>query len=241
MTTLAIDFGNTRTKIGIFDEEQLVDKLVFDQLSLTQLNELLTNLSVQQLIYTSVVRLEAELTDFFEQQNWCLQLTPTLKLPFENQYTTPHTLGRDRIAAVAGAVQLFPAQNCLIIDAGTCITYDFLKAGKIYEGGNIAPGLKMRLRAMHEFTAALPLVEVKPIGQKIGNSTTMAIKNGGLWGAVLEMDGIISWAKTDYQQLKVILTGGDSNFFANHLKSKIFAHPDLVLIGLNKILRNNAI
>lgn len=241
MTTAAIDIGNTRTKIGVFIDDNLVEQQVWTDWTLKSLQYYLNNHSVEKLIYTTVIQLSVEIASFFDTESRCIQLTHQLNVPFKNTYTTPQTLGRDRIAAVAGAIQLFPDENCLIIDAGTCITYDFLTDKRIYLGGNISPGLQMRLKAMHQFTAALPLVELKAITTKIGDTTTTAMQIGGLWGAVLEMDGTIAWATAKNQEIKVILTGGDSNFFANHLKSKIFAQPNLVLIGLNKILRYNAL
>jgi type III pantothenate kinase len=160
-------------------------------------------------------------------------------LPVVNLYATPLTLGVDRLAGVCGAQQIFPLQHCLVIDAGTCITYDFLdKEGKYY-GGGISPGLKMRFQAVHTFTAKLPLVTPKGHVPLIGNSTESCIQSGVVNGVLAELDGIIDQYGKKFEGLRVILCGGDAMFFENQLKASIFASPELVLIGLNSILNYN--
>ncbi|MEM8526325.1 MAG: type III pantothenate kinase [Bacteroidota bacterium] len=236
---LAIDFGNTCTKLALFEKYELKQKFVLEKLTVNNLNVVLTNHSVKNIIYSSVVQLESELEGFF-QRHQALVLTAATPLPFQNQYLTPETLGKDRLAAVAAATHLFPNQTTLIIDAGTCITYDWLIEGRNYIGGNIAPGLQMRLNAMHEFTDALPLVENHWNEQYVGDSTMTAMQNGALLGTLLEVEGIIEWSSSKWKEINVILTGGNTDFFANHLKKKIFASPELVLLGLNKILDHNA-
>jgi len=238
MSKLIIDIGNTKTKVAVFKGEEIINKVVLEKLTLTSLNDILTNHSIQNIIYSSVVVLDKEIKDFLEQQQ-AIALSADLPLPFENQYSTPNTLGKDRIAAVAAAHYLFPKQNSLIIDVGTCITYDWLINGSQYIGGNIAPGLNMRMKAMHHFTNALPLLDANWGESKIGDSTKSAMQNGGMWGALMEMQGIIDWTRSEWREINVILTGGDTDFFANYLKKEIFAHPDLVLFGLNKILDYN--
>lgn len=238
MRKLVIDIGNTKSKLGIFEGEDLIFQVSHHELTLSYLNELLTNHSVKNIIYSTVAGMKAEIQEFLHQHH-AMMLSTKLSLPFDNQYHTPHTLGRDRIAVVAAAVHLFPTKNCIIIDAGTCITYDWLMANQSYLGGNISPGLEMRLKAMHTFTNALPLSPLQWDGNTIGKSTEGALQNGALWGSVLEMEGIIDWSKSKWKDINVILTGGNADFFANHMKSKIFAIPNLVLIGLNKILDYN--
>jgi type III pantothenate kinase len=166
-------------------------------------------------------------------------LTHTLPLPIINSYATPETLGVDRLASVCGARTLFPTEASLVIDSGTCITYDFIDADGVYKGGAIAPGLSMRLRAMHEFTARLPLVEVNENAILIGNSTVSCIQSGALNGMIAEIEGTISRYQVHYPQLRVILCGGDTHFFENNLKGTIFAVQNLVLRGLNSILLHN--
>jgi type III pantothenate kinase len=165
-------------------------------------------------------------------------LSPALPLPITIQYDTPHTLGVDRIAGACGAKQLFPDVHTLVIDAGTCVTYDFTDSQGIYYGGGISPGLRMRFEALHTFTAKLPLVEP---GQAplIGTNTETSIQSGVVNGMLAEMDGIIRQYQEKYPLLQVILCGGDGSFFENRLKASIFASPDLVLIGLNSVLIHN--
>ncbi|MEM9847048.1 MAG: type III pantothenate kinase [Bacteroidota bacterium] len=238
MPNLSIDIGNSRTKIGVFQATELIHQAVLPNLSLPHLNALLTNHSIENIIYSSVASLEDQVLQRLNQLN-AIALSHTLPLPFENHYETPETLGKDRLAAVAGALQRFPKGNSLVIDAGTCITYDWLIAGKKYIGGNISLGWKMRLQAMHQLTNALPLVENVLPKKTVGKTTEEAMQNGAMLGAVLEMSGMIFWSACEWRQINVILTGGDSIFFANHLKRKIFVLPDLVLTGLNNILNYN--
>ncbi|MBK7409977.1 MAG: type III pantothenate kinase [Saprospirales bacterium] len=140
------------------------------------------------------------------------------------------------MAAAAGAWALFPGKRCLIIDAGNCITCDVLSKEGIFLGGNISPGIDMRLKAMHTFTARLPLVPRGPMEHWIGHSTDSALRNGAQWGALWELTGLIDHCEAGFDEIIVVLTGGDADFFVKHLKRKIFANPDLVLVGLNKIL-----
>ncbi|NJL77454.1 MAG: type III pantothenate kinase, partial [Saprospiraceae bacterium] len=170
MANLTIDIGNTRTKLGVFEGQNLLETLVVEQLDLSSLKTWSTNHSIQKVIYSTVVGIEPILKTYLEQYFFCIALTESTPLPFENKYETPSTLGKDRLAAVAGAQTWSEGQTCLIIDAGTCITYDYLQMGRVYLGGNIAPGLAMRMKAMHHFTKALPLVEIVSIEKKIGSS-----------------------------------------------------------------------
>ncbi len=237
--TLSIDIGNTRSKLGIFEQSELRYKAIFEQLTPANLQAVLTNHSIENCIYSTVAGIDETAKKWLNDNFSTVELTTKTRLPFKNKYKTPQTLGKDRLAAVAGALHLHPAENCLVIDAGTCITYDILTKEKHYLGGNIAPGLQMRLKAMHEFTNALPLVPLVSIGEPIGKTTQHAIQNGGLWGATLEMQGVIDWCADEFGSINVILTGGDAIFFANHLKREIFVHQNLVLLGLNKILNHN--
>ena len=166
-----------------------------------------------------------------------MQKTP---LPIQNKYKTPKTLGKDRLAAVVAAKELYPRKHCLVIDAGTCITYDLITKESVYLGGAISPGMDMRFQAMNTFTAKLPLVKRKKTTNLIGNTTNSALQSGGVLGAVFEMEGFIRAYRKDFSPLTVILTGGAADFFAIFLKTKIFVHHNLILIGLNKLLNHNA-
>lgn len=237
MRNLVVDFGNTATKVGIFNHQELLEEHVFTTLLETQV--FIKSITAQASIFSSVGRdvekLWQETTHIKEQ----VVLTHLLPLPIENRYTTPETLGMDRIAAVCGAKVLFPKEACLVIDSGTCITYDFINQQGEYLGGAIAPGLNMRLRAMHEFTARLPLVEIKGDVALVGNSTKSCIQSGALNGMLAEIEGMIARYQQHYPELRVILCGGDTHFFENNLKGTIFAVQNLVLRGLNSILLHN--
>jgi len=161
-------------------------------------------------------------------------------LPITIVYPTPHTLGRDRIAAACGANALFPDKNCLIIDAGTCITMDMILKSGTYLGGNIAPGLTMRLKSMHEYTSKLPLAEIGWPSLTFGDSTFHALQNGACLGALMEIEGILKRSLDAFGSVFVVMTGGDSAFLAQRLESEIFLEPELVNKGLFKILSFNA-
>jgi type III pantothenate kinase len=160
-------------------------------------------------------------------------------LPIRSSYQTPETLGKDRLAAVVGAAFLQPDMDILVIDAGTAVTYDCIDASGVYHGGNIAPGVEMRLKALHTFTQKLPLVKVNANVDFLGKDTQSAIQAGVLYGVVLEIDGYIERLMLKYPKLSVFLTGGSAVLFDNKLKSRIFADKNLVLTGLNRILQHN--
>jgi len=169
-----------------------------------------------------------------------LELDDQTQLPIENLYETPETLGKDRLAAAIGANELFPNQNLLVIDAGTAITYDLVSEKNQYIGGNISLGLEMRFKALNHFTGKLPLVKYKDDFQSIGRNTEDAIRAGVQSGVLYEMDQNIDFFNRNYQNLHIIMTGGDSNFFDKKLNYSIFVHFNLTLIGLNRILEHNA-
>lgn len=241
MKNLVIDIGNNRTKLGLFENANLVAKEVLSADQQTKILEWLTNHQPKNTILSTVgqplpVKLEQQIRTL---SLYFIKLSQDTPLPIQSQYQTPETLGKDRIAAVIGASVHFPNEHCVIIDAGTCITYEVLHARKGYLGGNIAPGLYMRYKAMHEFTANLPLVENEEVLQIIGYSTKSAVQNGGQLGCLYEIEGFVADMELKIGQLNVILTGGDADFFAKKMKRKIFVHHNLVLEGLNKILSYN--
>ncbi len=238
VNNLVIDIGNSRTKAAIFRQGALLERFIWEACSEEHVLAALANHSVQNVILSVVgPALDENFKRWLAQQvDVLLELDHRTPLPFRNAYATPHTLGKDRLAAVAGAWARFPKQNCLVIDAGTCITYDVLTAEGVYLGGNISPGIQMRFKAMHTFTASLPLVEAREADQLIGQSTETAIRYGVLWGILWEVEGMIATAQNQWPHLNVLLTGGDCVYFEKNLKTRIFAHSDLVLEGLNKIL-----
>jgi type III pantothenate kinase len=169
-----------------------------------------------------------------------LELNSETKLPFTNRYETPKTLGVDRLALVSASVQKYANKNVLIIDAGTCITYDFINQSNNYLGGAISPGIRLRYKSLNNLTANLPLLRTDKPKTITGNSTEASIHSGVVFGVVKEMDGIIDQYAEEYLDLTVILTGGDAKFLLNQLKNSIFANSDFLLEGLNFILDYNS-
>ena len=234
---LVIDSGNSATKVGIFDHENLVQKLTFG--STDDLRTFVQATDCENLIVSAVKGDAGDVLSWAAHSEKKYVLTAALPLPINNLYATPETLGMDRLAGVCGARQLFPRFASLVIDAGTCITYDFIDHLGNYHGGSISPGLNMRFRAVHTFTAKLPLVSPERNVKLIGDTTQSSIQSGVVNGILAEMEGIIRLYKEKFPGLRVILCGGDAGFFENQLKASIFASPELVLVGLNSILIHN--
>ncbi len=196
---------------------------------------------IEQAIYSTVSILYSEVVDLLKTHvPYTLLFDTTTQLPIELSYRTPHTLGRDRVAAMVGAQTLQPEATTLVIDAGTAITYDLLVGGRTFEGGNIAPGVEMRLQALHTFTKRLPLVEQEGELPLLGTDTPTAIRSGVLRGVIYEIEGYIDAITEKYPELLVFLTGGDAFLLAANVKRAIFADNNLVLKGLNRILEYNA-
>lgn len=234
---LVIDSGNSAAKVGIFDQQKLVGKFTF--IALEELYSFVRSASYENLLISSVNADAQEIASQAVINGKKFILKKGLPLPLNNLYATPDTLGMDRLAGVCGALELFPGSNNLVIDAGTCITYDFVDKMRNYRGGSISPGLNMRFRAVHTFTAKLPLVTAKAGVGLIGDSTESSIQSGVVNGLLAEIEGIVRQYEVNFPDLRVILCGGDAGFFENQLKASIFAVPDLVLIGLNSILIHN--
>ncbi len=238
---LVLDIGNTRVKAGLFEENRLVEQANWVDWTLEELSSYGNQAGADGVIFSSVAGYDPDthrrLAETFAM---VLELTHETPLPFQNTYRTPETLGKDRLAAVAGAQALFPGQHCLVVDCGTCIKYDLLTADGVYHGGNIAPGAAMRIRAMHVFTARLPEVPLRMPENATGFSTETALQNGALRGAVYEMEGFVRQFEQNAHPLRVVLTGGDAVFFQPHLSVPGLTHePHLTLFGLNYILQFN--
>jgi type III pantothenate kinase len=236
LLNLVIDNGNSASKVGIFDHENLVEKRTMPE---EQLRDFLKDKTFNHVIASSVRTEADEILSWSKTEGLKMKLNYRLPLPVKNLYKTPETLGVDRLAAVCGAQQLFEAENCLVIDAGTCITFDFLDRHGVYHGGAISPGLQMRFQALHTLTARLPLISPVQRSPLIGNSTETCIQSGVINGLIAELDGIIHQYESKFNDLQVLLCGGDALFFENKLKASIFASPELVLVGLNSILIYN--
>ncbi|MGK0389092.1 MAG: type III pantothenate kinase [Maribacter sp.] len=237
---IAIDIGNTRMKVGLFERDDLIHDMNIANDDINALIVYLNKHQVEKVILSSTAIVAEELEEYLKQQYHYIRLSTTTPVPIQSTYTTPKTLGKDRVAAVIGAASLFPKKDCLVIDAGTCITYDLINANNVYLGGNIAPGISMRLRAMDEFTAALPLVSKQHPDTDRGYSTETAIRNGAVWGTALEVQGFIQRFDQQTETLTTILTGGDASLLDKLINWNTCVESHLVLIGLNKILEYNA-
>ena len=238
---LVIDVGNTRTKLAVFDKNNIITVVVVSQSEvLDGIKELRKSYSQLHLaIVASVGVLDQAVINYLDIHFNLLVLSHETPLPFNNLYATPKTLGIDRIALVCASVQQFSNKNVLIIDAGTCITYDFISAKNEYLGGAISPGIRMRYKAMHNLTANLPLLETEIPENFIGDSTTSAMHCGVVNGVLNEIDGSIAQYQEKFSDLTVILTGGDTKMLSKQLKSSIFANSNFLLQGLNFILQYN--
>lgn len=240
LATLVIDLGNTAAKYGFFEAGQLVENGLLPDPA--QLQILLARRPVAQAIVASVTA---------DSAGWLavLRQNPVgevrvfepgqTAIPIQNTYATPHTLGADRLAAAVGAAYLRPQQNTLILDTGTALKCDLVTADNTFVGGSIAPGLRLRLQSLHTFTGRLPLLELPAPDEAVqltGTSTASAMLSGVLNGALFEVQGFIAAYERSYPGVGVLLTGGDAPYFAGRLRGRIFVVPELVLLGLYRIL-----
>lgn len=240
---LIVDIGNTRTKFAVFKDGEL-QELVYssDRNEFVVLPRLLEKYpDLEKAILSATGEISEALFDRLNENLALIPLSHHLILPFKNLYKTPETLGLDRIALVAAAAKHYPDSNVLIIDAGTCVTYDILEADGSYRGGAIAPGLQMRYDAMHHFTAKLPQLEPQPADDFQGGSTEEAMHAGAFRGLVSEINGAIKESSERFDDLTVILTGGDAQILRDHLKNGIFANSNFLLEGLDFLLELNAL
>jgi type III pantothenate kinase len=240
---LIIDIGNTQTKVSVFDNSEISKFVRYDFLSRKELQSICAQFpNIKNAILSSVINHKKEITDFLSKrlgyENFVL-LNHETALPIENLYKTKTTLGNDRIAVAVGANSIFPSENILIVDFGTAITYEIVNEKNQYLGGNISPGLETRYKALNNFTKKLPMLSKRNNFSIIGNSTESAITAGVQQGIIFEIEGYIDYLTKKFNNLKVIFTGGDTFFFDKKLKNTIFAQPNLVHIGLNRILEFN--
>lgn len=240
--TLCVDWGNTRIKAAVFNEEnKILDSVHF---SAPQAEESLSRLIKEYHLKAGIlcsVTSDSATTAFFlkEKLSEFINLDQNVRLPIMNAYSTPETLGSDRLAIAVGAQDAYPGKNVLAVGIGTCITYNFVQKNKAFRGGAISPGLQMRLRSMHEWTDRLP--EVSPEGEVLllGYDTPTSMRSGAIYGMASEIDGMVAAFAEQYEDFNAVLTGGDTALFANKLKSRIFADSELLFRGLNLILKYN--
>lgn len=239
---LIIDVGNTYTKLAVFELDNMLEKVVVETEDiLKKIKKIQKKYSeIEKAILSSVGKIDENDFSYLKKEFKLEVLNHKTNLPFKNLYTTPKTLGIDRIALVCASVEQYPNQNVLIIDAGTCITFDFINSKNEYLGGAISPGIDMRYRALHNQTANLPLLSIELPNDIIGDSTEQAMHSGVINGVLSEIDGNVNIYKTKYSDLTVILTGGNTKMLSKQLKSSIFANSNFLLEGLNFILQYNS-
>jgi len=230
-----IDFGNTQLKIGFFEKGKLLR--VLSGVRHHDARALFDRERPSRIAFCDVTGKGSAFLDSLPYTPKLYELKNTMPLPFKLHYQTPETLGVDRIAAVLGAQALFPGETVLLIDLGTCITYELLEKGMDYRVGMISPGLQMRLKAMHHFTAKLPLVEHddQAVFPLVVNSTRQGMHVGAVKGVLFEMEGIIKHFEDKLGNFKVLLCGGNAVFFESKLKPSIFVEQHLLLVGLNRL------
>ncbi len=237
---LILDIGNTRIKYAIFSSGLLKNKgYCTDNEFENILNSF--DFEIKKTLISTVKPISTALENLFNKRSLEFSyLNSDLKMPYINHYETPKTLGADRLALAAGATLLFPKQDVLVIDIGTCMTFDFISKDAAYKGGAISPGVRMRLKALNGFTGKLPLIELIEPSSLIGKTTSESILSGVVNGVLMEIDGIIDAYKLRYPRVKTILTGGDMAFFDKKLKNSIFADADILLKGMHFILEHNS-
>jgi len=235
---LTLDIGNTQSKLAVFNNSLVVVKTFDSEFIIDEIDDfLLLYPSIKNLIVCSVTDITLNLEKYnFNNVHF---VSSNSNIPFENLYLSKDSLGNDRIALVSSASISYPGKNVLIIDAGSCITYDFINDKNQYLGGAISPGLKMRYKSLNEFTSKLPLVSLESSDKLIANQTIDSINVGVANGVVFEIEGFVRQYLSEYDNLTVILTGGNSDFLSNQLKISIFANQNFLLEGLNNLIKLN--
>ena len=236
---LIIDLGNSLKKFAFFEKGEMKNLYAFEEFDLRELERMLEETPVKSSILCSVISYPETMTDILSARSKFIKLTSQTPLPIKVGYETPDTLGKDRLAAAVAGASLYPERNVLIVNAGTCITYDVVTAAGEYLGGAISPGLNMRYHGLNTFTDHLPLLEKARQTPITGRSTYESIRSGVQMGTLSEMDGMIDRYREKYEDLTMILSGGDADYFDKKLKNNIFAVPNIVLTGLNAILDFN--
>ena len=235
---LIIDIGNTRTKVALFEGKDIVLSSDFDICSLQAINDFVKSKNVSSTIICTVKLMDSEILSIIDHYD-ALVFSEETPIPVTNKYKTPSTLGKDRLALVVGAYAVYPNQDILVFDAGTCLTMDFINKKGEYIGGRISPGINMRYRALHNFTDNLPLITQEKTVEFIGSDTRSSIISGVQQGVLAEIRSMISEYSSKKSDIVFIITGGDCFFFEKELKNTIFAKPNLILYGLNEILDFN--
>lgn len=238
---LAVDLGNSSVKLYVFDDDKLIDKYRYDSITQRHMDNLLKSHSVENCIVSSVRRNDADIVAYLEQctKGKFVNLDYLTPMPITIGYGTPQTLGHDRIAVAVGAYAQSGNKASIVIDLGTAMTLDVIDASGCYLGGNIAPGLTTRFRALNDYTEQLPLIDANGDIPPIGNSTLTAMRSGVVRGMAHEINGFIAEMNDKIGKFAVYITGGDSKYLAKWIKYPIFDDQNLLAKGLNTILLYN--
>ena len=237
---LVIDIGNSQVKLAVFDSNEILYAISQTTTEAVTIEKLLLQFPVKNAILSTVRQADQQMISLLtERLEFFLCLDALTPLPFKNLYKTKMTLGMDRLAAAAGAAEVYPDENVLIIDMGSAITIDLINSWNQYIGGNISPGMMMRFSALNHFTANLPLIAPGEADDFPGQTSADAIRSGVISGIFFELQEYINLLSLRYNNLKVVMTGGDADFFVRKLKNHIFVDSNLILKGLNRILAHN--
>jgi type III pantothenate kinase len=246
---LILDLGNTNKKMAVLPAGKLrpeafsgIDQTIesFPEISLQAVQEFTRRYPyIEACIISSVIPFPASISAWLRERFRYIEFDHNTALPVTNRYHSPGTLGKDRLAAAVAGASVYPRQHVLVINAGTAITYDIVTSGGEYIGGAISPGMQMRFRALHTFTKQLPLLTYTEIDFLTGTDTDKSVLSGVINGMTAEMEGMIAFYRKEYPEIRIILSGGDLNYFVNRLKISIFALPNIVIYGLQQILAFN--
>lgn len=241
MNSLCLDIGNTRAKYAIFKDRSLQKTGFYNRFLIKDVKNIIRKYKITHGIISSTRHYNTPLSRFLiKELDYFIELNHKTPVPITSAYTSPKTLGMDRLAAAVGAYTKKPGRSHLVIDAGSCMTLDIIDKKGCYMGGNITPGMHMRIKAMNDHTDKLPLVPLRFNQGLLGKNTKMALQNGAVRGTLFEIEAFIACANGEYPRININLTGGDAVFLAKYLKSKILADSNLVFTGLNEIILHNA-
>ena len=236
---LVLDIGNTLLKVGLFKNNNLISYSEFNEHYYDNIKYILESNVILYSVVSNVSKSESKLIELLSVRTQYICFDSSLKIPFNNRYKSKSTLGNDRLALVSSAVVKYPNENILIIDLGSCITYDFINCKNEYFGGAISPGLNMRYKSLNSFTENLPLLKPKLVNYIIGENTENSIHSGIINGIMCELNGVIDRYQNEFNEIKIILTGGDSKFLFKKIKNSIFANSNFLLLGLNFLIELN--
>ena len=237
--TLCLDFGNTRKKVAVFHDAEMKEGIVLPDDPIETIQSLIRKYQPAKSILSSVIEHNPSIEELLARNTKFHKLNHLTKVLFTTPVGKPETIGADRLALTAAAIHYYPGKNNFVIGLGTCITYNFINKYNEFIGGAISSGLEMRLKALNYYTAKLPIVEVDSNVPLIGYDTRTNILSGVVLGMAKEIDGFIHAYRERFRNFNVLLTGGDIVYLASHLKSKIFADPDLIFKGLYAISEVN--